>query len=110
MNLKILRATAIYSGGNIYLYYAELEDKNWIIGDGYSFIIVNASPLENADVFDESCYPEWQQTHLVKEISDDEHQGILNDIIDAIFAGKIIEGWGNFSKVELESRRTTNKR
>ena len=29
---KITKATAVYSGGNIYLYYAELENKQYIMG------------------------------------------------------------------------------
>lgn len=109
MSLNILRATAIYSGGNVYLYYAELEDKNWIMGDEYSFDIVDANPLENEIVFEESSYYEWTEKHLVERLPDNKHQEVLNDIIDAIFAGKTIDGWENFSKAELESRRSDNK-
>ena len=110
MNLNILRATAIYSGGNIYLYYAELENKNWIFGDEYSFIIVNTNPLENAETFEESSYPEWQQEHLIEEVPDGNHQEILNQIIDAILEGRLVKGWGNYSEAELKSRKTDSSK
>lgn len=110
MSLNILRATAIYSGGNIYLYYAELEDKNWLMGDDYSFIVVDTNPLKNAETFEESSYPEWQQEHLIEEISNDNHQEILNQIINVILKGELVKGWGNYSKTELKSRKTDSSK
>lgn len=102
MKENIIKATAIYSCGNIYLYYAELADGNWILGDGDFFAIVNENPLKDQDTFDDSCYNEWQQEHLVKEIEEPEITSLLLAIIEVILEGKTIPGWNNFATAELE--------
>ena len=101
---NIKRATAVYSGGGIYLYYAELENKQWIMGNDDWLIIVNANPIENKQIFENSGYYEWQLKHLVKEIPEEEYQEVLNNIIDVILDGKTIEEYDNFSKGDLKDR------
>ena len=88
---KITKATAVYSGGNIYLYYAELENKQYIMGDDDWLIVVDSDPLANEETYEESGYYEWQEEHLVKQIPEKEYQEVLNKILEAIFDGKIIE-------------------
>ena len=101
MNNKIKRATAIYSGGGIYLFYAEQEDGNWILGNDMDLIMVNKNPLENEETFELSGHPEWQEAHLVEYIHEECFQQVLNSILDVIFEGRTIEEWNNFSKDEL---------
>lgn len=101
---KITRATAVYSGGNIYLYYAEMENKQWIMGNDEWLIVVNADPLVDEETFDNSCYYEWQEEHLVQQISDEQYQNILNEILETIFDGKTIKEYDNFSMDELHYR------
>jgi len=108
---NIVRATAIYTSGGIYLFYAELKDGNWIMGDGDFFSVVNANPLKDQDTFDDSGYLEWQQEHLVKEfLYDSEIQSVLLSILDEIFAGRTVPGWGNFSEPELRIIYERSKR
>ena len=101
---KITKATAVYSGGNIYLYYAELENKQYIMGDDDWLIVVDSDPLENEQVYEDSGYYEWQEEHLVKQIPEEEYQEVLNKILEAIFDGKIIEEYRNFLIGDLEDR------
>ena len=109
MKENIIKATAIYSGGNIYLYYAELNDGNWILGDGDFFTVVNTNPLKDEDTFDDSCFYEWQQEHLVKEIEESEITSVLLAIIEVILEGNTIPGWNNFATSELETIYNRNR-
>lgn len=101
---KITKATAVYSGGGIYLYYAELENKQWIMGNDDWLIVVNTNPLADKQTFEDSGYYEWQEEHLVKQIPEEEFQGVLNNILDTIFNGKTITDYDNFSMDELQHR------
>lgn len=98
---QIKRATAIYSGGGIYLFYAELENGNWIMGDGTDLTVVRKNPLENTESFEASSYMEWQEEYLVEYIHEESCQQVLNDILDAIFSGNTIKEWDNFQPEEL---------
>ena len=102
--MKIKKATAVYSGGGIYLYYAELENGNYLMGSDDGLLIVNTNPLANEEVFEESNYYEWQEEHLVKFINDDDFQKVLNQVLDVIFNGKTIKEYDNFSLSELKER------
>ena len=101
---KIIKATAVYSGGGIYLYYAEMENKQWIMGNDEWLIIVNENPIVNEETFENSSYYEWQEEHLVKQISEEEYQEVLNKILETIFDGKSIKEYDNFSIGDLEDR------
>lgn len=101
---NIKRATAVYSGGNIYLYYAELESGNWIMGNDEFLIVVNSNPILDEKTFDESGYYEWQVEHLVEEVPEKQYQDVLNNILEVIFKGKTIEKYNNFLISELEDR------
>lgn len=101
---KITKATAVYSGGNIYLYYAELENKQWIMGNDDWLIVVDSNPIANDETFENSGYYEWQEEHLVKQIPEKDYQKVLNNILDTIFNGKSIEEYDNFSIGDLQDR------
>ena len=98
---EIVRATAIYTGGGIYLYYAELSNGNWIHGDETGLAIFNSNPLTD----EESGYSEWQEEHYVADIPENEYQVVLNLIISIIEKGKTIKEYDNFSLSELERRK-----
>ena len=110
MKDRIKRATAIYTGGNVYLYYAELLDGNWIFCDGDSCAVLNENPLRNQETFDASCCIEWQQAHMIKEITEEnEIRSILRSILAVIFNGKTIPEWDNFAEPELQRIYSRNK-
>ena len=101
---KINKATAVYSGGGIYLYYAELDDGNWLLGNDEWLIVVNQNPLVDEQTYEDSDYYEWQEEHLVKQISEEQYQEVLNKILETIFDGKTIKDYYNFSIGELQDR------
>lgn len=101
---NITKATAVYSGGGIYLYYAELENKQWIMGNDEWLIVVDTSPIADEQTFEDSGYYEWQEEHLVKQISEKDFQKVLNNILDTIFKGSTIKDYDNFSVGELQDR------
>jgi hypothetical protein len=101
---KITKATAVYSGGNIYLYYAELENKQWIMGNDDWLIVVDTSPIADGKTYEESNYYEWQEEHLVKQIHEEDFQNVLNNVLDTIFNGKSIKEYDNFSMGDLQDR------
>lgn len=102
--LIINKATAIYTGGGIYCYYAELNDGNWLMGCDDWIIVVNANPLFNVEIYNESGYEEWQQEHLVEYIPDSERPLHLTRLIDVILQGNSIKEWDNFLTGDLKTR------
>lgn len=98
----MIKATAIYTGGGIYLYYAELKDGNWLMGNDDWLIIIDTNPLENEDVFEDSMYEEWQMNHLVKEIPEEEHNDMVIKVLDTIRSGNTIPEYDNFDISEIE--------
>ena len=100
----INKATAIYSGGNIYLYYAELEDGNWLIGNDDTLMIVDESPLKDEKTFEESGYNEWQLKHMIKYVPDEDHGIVLIQLLETMLAGSTIPEWDNYSILEMEHR------
>lgn len=100
--IHIKRATAIYTGGGIYLFYAEQENGNWIMGDGTDLTVVNTSPLADEETFEASGYVEWQDEHKVEYIHEESCQQVLNEILNTIFNGYTIKGWDNFQIGELK--------
>lgn len=101
---KINKATAVYSGGNIYLYYAEMENNQWIMGNDEWLIVVDTNPIVDEDTFFDSGYYEWQEKHLVKQIPEKDFHKVLNKVLETIFDGKTIKEYDNFSMDELEER------
>ena len=101
---KITKATAVYSGGGIYLYYAELENKHYLMGNDDWLIVVDSSPLADEKTYEESNYIEWQEEHLVKVIPEEDYQKTLNNILDTILNGKTIKEYDNFTIGDLQDR------
>ena len=100
----IARATAIYSGGNIYLYYAELDNGNWLMGCDDWVIVVNTNPLRDMETFEASGFEDWQQEHLVMYVQEAERPRQLVKLIDVILQGNTIKEWDNFLCYDLEIR------
>lgn len=70
--MKIKEAYAVYTGGNIWLFYGTLDNGNYFLTDDYgATLILNADPSD----LDESTFPEWQQEHLVTELQGNERIG-----------------------------------
>lgn len=78
----ITKANAVYTGGNIWIFYGELDDGTYFLtdNDGYT-VIVNESP----DDFEESLYIDWIEDHKVRDIEDeDERIAFCNELCDRL--------------------------
>jgi hypothetical protein len=63
MNIKTIKA--IYTGGGIWLFCGQVDDKFFMMDDYGCVEIFDADPLED---FDASGDPKWQKKHLVREL------------------------------------------
>ena len=80
--MKIKNATAIYTGGNIYIIHGQFEDGNYFLtsNDWESVLILNDSP-EDLDV---SLYEDWQTEHTITEAVHEEYDRIYNEAVNWI--------------------------
>ena len=77
--MKPKTVEAIYTGGNIWLFFGRLEDDNWFMADDNGSVrIVNADPMFDLDV---SLMEDWQLEHLVKDLFDRERLDFCDGII-----------------------------
>lgn len=94
----IKNANACYTGGNIYIYYGQLENGLYFraCDDWESIEICNAdTSTEEAD------YYEFYQEHSVKTLVGDLYEKFWNDMILWIIRNS---PKGNYSEDELENR------
>ena len=72
-------AFAVYTGGNIWLFYGQLKNGNYFLTDDYgATLYLDADPSD----LDESTYTEWQDEHKIKELFGKERL----DFCDALIA------------------------
>ena len=102
MKYTIKSASACYTGGGIYVYHGELDNGLWFstCDTWESVLICNACPN-----FEESGYPEWQNAHMVEELTDRDYATFFNAMLRHIIEGKrSFDGSKNYSVSELEER------
>ena len=100
--MAIKKADAVYTGGNIWLFYGELEDGNFFLTDDNGCTqILNADP--GADL-EEACFAEWQEAHLVRELQHDERMRFCDELLDWIYANPDHDG--GMTEQEIEVYRT----
>jgi hypothetical protein len=104
---KIKRATAIYTGGGCYIFYAELADGNWMYGTDDCMVVVDTNPIADMETFEASTWYEWQLDHLVEEIPFEKIQSMLKRIIEVILRGDTdvtsgIDGIHNYSISDMK--------
>lgn len=79
--MKIKEVKAIYTGGNIWLFYGSLCDGSFFLTDDYGCtLILDASPED----LDESLYVEWQEEHTIKELEDAERIGFCKKMLEKL--------------------------
>ena len=104
MKHRIKTATAVYTGGGIYIYYGQLESGLYFrTADEYWGI-----DICNADTeADEADYSEFYEVHLVEEIpaESEEFKLLWNAMLSHILDGGAAHGkWSNYSPDELKRR------
>lgn len=78
-NKKIKKALAVYTGGDIWLFYGELENGLYFLTDDYGCTLILD---ESAEDFDESLYTEWQDSHKVEELENDDRIEFVDELLD----------------------------
>lgn len=78
-NIKIENAKAVYTGGNIWLFYGKLQNGLHFLTDDYGCTLILD---ESAEDFDESLYTEWQEAHKVEELEGDSRISFIDLLLD----------------------------
>lgn len=104
MKHEIETATAVYTGGGIYIYYGQLTSGLFFrTADGWESI-----DICNADTStDEANYTEFYIKHTVEEITESQADFAIfwNAMLDHILSGKAAYGkWSNYDTNELKCR------
>ena len=100
----IKEAFAVYTGGNIWLFYGKLKDGNWFLTDDYgSTLILDADPSD----LDESTYMEWQDEHKIKELSGKELEKFDDALLDKLlsYPSNDYKHTGGISNSEIDAYR-----
>ena len=98
MKREIKNATAIYTGGGIYIYYGQLSDGNWFrTCDDWEFIEMcdSDTSVEYAD------YYEFYEEHSIGTLAGDEYKTFWNEMLLWIIHNA---PEGNYQVDELENR------
>ena len=95
-------ANAVYTGGGIWLFYGELKNRKYFLTDdnGYTYLLD-----EDPSNLDESSTYEWQEEHIIKEVTNKEDQKYFcGKLLDWLYAHP--ENRGGMTETEMEIYRT----
>lgn len=97
----VVEANAMYTGGNIWVFYGKLLDGNYFITDDNGWTqVLNANPDEDLD---EAFFYEWQQEHLVRELEGEKRTEFLSQMLDWLLENPDYRG--GMSEAEVEAYR-----
>lgn len=104
-NNKIKNATAVYTGGGIWLFYGELESGlHFLTDDNGSTLLLD----ESAENMDESLYEEWQTAHQVEELEEEEAVRFIDSLLD--YLSRLPQNdRGGISDTEIDRYRVSMK-
>lgn len=115
---KIKSATAIYTGGGIYIYYGELDNGTYLSPD-MKETVEKATYFRTSDTdecieicdtdtsVDEADYIEFYEEHRVRTVIDNQYTFFFNKMLAWFIANK---PEGNYSVEELNNRIIITKR
>ena len=73
---------AVYTGGNIWLFYGALNNGMYYLVDDYGSVRITDAPWDDLDT---TLYVEWQEEHLVKDIEDEtERVMFCNEMLNTL--------------------------
>ena len=72
---------AIYTGGNIWLFYGELNNETYFLMDDYGYVLILDSDPSDLD---ESLYPEWQEKHKIKDLYNQERKDFCLKVLNLL--------------------------
>ena len=100
---KIIKATATYTGGGIYIYTGQLENGDYFMTNDDFLVYVefyNAVPYEDLE---ESGNEIWQHEHHLGEYSGQKALDFIKEVLRWIIQKR---PEGNYSVGEIEDRLT----
>lgn len=108
MKHKIKTATAVYTGGGIYIFYGQLESglyfRTWDEcpdSEEYDTVYICDSNTEA----EEADYSEFYEAHTVETLTHREAVDFWNAMLDHILnGGEALGKWSNYSASDLERR------
>ena len=94
----IKTAQAVYTGGNIWLFYGSLQNGNYFLTDDNGWtLILNADPSN----LDESTYCEWQDAHIIDELQHEERIKFCDQLLDWIYSNPDHDGGMTEHEIEV---------
>ena len=73
---------AVYTGGNIWIFYGKLVSGNYFLTDDNGCtLILNANP---GDDFEEACFQEWQDRHKIMELDATEETLFIHRMMNVL--------------------------
>lgn len=100
-NMKISEAWAVYTGGNIWIFFGKLDDGNYFLTDDYgATLVLDADPSD----LDESTYVEWQDEHKISELVGNDRVTFCNSLVDWLLSANP-ENRGGITNDELKGYR-----
>lgn len=80
--MKVKEAYAIYTGGDIWLFYGTTDEGNYFLtDDNGATLILNADPNDDLDA---ACYDDWQEEHIVRELIGNERKAFCENLLDVL--------------------------
>lgn len=102
--VRFKSVASVYTGGNIWLFYGQLEDGTWFIttDDGYT-AICDASPED----LEESLMPEWDEEHVIRWLEKDERHTFCEALVERLLAPAYEDLDGGITEQEINYYRNT---
>ena len=98
MTFEFNRVNAVYTGGNIWLFYGSFTNGYYFLtGDMGDTVILTHSPSN----FDVSLYDDWIEANKVKDLEGDELKGFLSALLWFTENGDAFHD-GGFTSYDLE--------
>ena len=100
---KIIKATATYTGGGIYIYTGQLDNGDFFMSNDDFMVYVEFYDADPYEELDEACGEIWQHTHSVGEYSGQKAVDFMISVLKWIIQHQQ-RPEGNYSVGEIEDR------
>lgn len=106
----IINAESIYTGGNIWCFTGGLDDGTYFLADDcfYDVRIIDVNPDEY-DADEEVWQADWQATHLVRDLDEEESLDFFEEMILWFRLAKPHDTYVYYSRDALEDIRGRRK-
>lgn len=82
--MKIKEARAVYTGGNIWLFFGRLEDGNYFIVDDDGWVGIADESAEAATEYGWDEWAEWYNKHMLREPEGKEREQFCSEMLDRL--------------------------